>query len=355
MYPTLDLTLIWALLIATAVFLYVCLDGFDLGIGILFPAVRGKADRDVMVNSVAPMWDGNETWLILGGGGLLAVFPVAYAVVMPALYMPVILMLLALVFRGVSFEMRFRVDTPRAQRWWDRAFSWGSYAAALCQGIMLGALVQGVHVEGHAYAGGWWDWLTPFSAFTGASVVAGYGLLGACWLIWRTEGALQALARRQAWRLGIATLACIAVVSAAMPFLQPAFRARWLTVPNVLYAAPIPILVGLLAWLLFTALRRADRRAHSGETTEQRGRLGHDGIPFLCALGLFLLSYVGLGISVWPYAVPPTLSIYDAAASRSSQAFLLVGAAVLIPVVLGYTGYVYWLFRGKVRAGAGYH
>jgi len=167
MYPTLDLTLIWALLIATAVFLYVCLDGFDLGIGILFPAVRGKADRDVMVNSVAPMWDGNETWLILGGGGLLAVFPVAYAVVMPALYMPVILMLLALVFRGVSFEMRFRVDTPRAQRWWDRAFSWGSYAAALCQGIMLGALVQGVHVEGHAYAGGWWDWLTPFSALPG--------------------------------------------------------------------------------------------------------------------------------------------------------------------------------------------
>ncbi len=350
-----DLTLIWALLIATAVFLYVCMDGFDLGIGILFPAVRGKADRDVMVNSVAPVWDGNETWLILGGGGMLAVFPVAYAVIMPALYMPVILMLLALVFRGVSFEMRFRVDTKAAQLWWDRAFSWGSYVAGFCQGIMLGALVQGIQVEDNAYAGGWWDWLTPFSVFTGVSVVLGYGLLGACWLVWRTEGALQAMARRQAWRLGVATLACIGVVSAIMPFLQPAFRARWLTWPNMLYAAPVPILVALLAWLLFTALARADRRAHGPETDEQRGRLSHDGVPFVCALGLFLLSYAGLGISLWPYAVPPTLSIYDAAASHSSQAFLLVGASVLIPVILIYTVYVYWLFRGKVRADAGYH
>ena len=350
-----DLTLIWAVLIVTAVFLYVCLDGFDLGVGILFPAMRDKVDRDVMVNSVAPVWDGNETWLVLGGGGLLAVFPVAYAVVMPALYMPMILMLLALVFRGVSFEMRFRVDSRPSQLWWDRAFSWGSYVAASCQGIMLGALVQGIRVESNAYAGSWWDWLTPFSAFTGVSVVVGYGLLGACWLIWRTEGALQAAARRHARRLGIATLGCIGIVSAIMPFLQSAFRARWLTIPNLYYAAPVPILVVVLAWLLFTALDRAESRAHSGETAEQRGQLWHDGVPFICALGLFLLSYVGLGISVWPYAVPPTLTIYNAAASHSSQAFLLVGAMVLIPLILAYTAFVYWLFRGKVRADAGYH
>ena len=346
---------IWAFIIATAVFLYVCMDGFDLGLGILFPVVHGKEDRDVMVNSVAPVWDGNETWLVLGGGGLLAVFPLAYAVIMPALYMPVILMLLALVFRGVSFEMRFRAETTRGQFWWDHAFAGGSYVASFCQGIMLGALVQGIRTENNAYAGGWWDWLTPFSVFTGVAVVIGYGLLGACWLIWRTEGTLQAEARRFAHRLAVATLGCIGVISAIMPFLQPAFRERWLTWPNVLYASPVPILVALLALCLFVSLRRADRRAHSGETEEQRGRLSHDGVPFLCALGLFLLCYAGLGISMWPLIVPPDITIWEASAARSSQVFLLVGAAVLIPVILAYTAYVYWLFRGKIRADAGYH
>ena len=350
-----DLTFIWAVIIAAALFLYVCMDGFDLGLGILFPAVRGKEERDVMVNSVAPVWDGNETWLILGGGGLFAVFPIAYGIVMPALYMPLIIMLLALVFRGVSFEMRFRVETKRSQRWWDRAFSWGSYAAALCQGIMLGAVVQGIKISGYAYAGGWWDWLTPYSVFTGLATVAGYGLLGACWLIWRTEGDLQRTARHLARRLAFATLGCIAAISLAMPFLQPAFRARWFTVPNIFYAAPVPVLVAVLAWLLFTALAQADRRADSGESADVRAGLWHDGVPFLCALGLFLLSFVGLGISLWPMAVPPSLTIWEAAAAPSSQAFLLVGAAVLIPIILIYTGYSYWLFRGKVRADAGYH
>ncbi|ONF48749.1 cytochrome d ubiquinol oxidase subunit II [Methylobacterium radiotolerans] len=336
---SLDLTLIWALLIATAVFLYVVMDGFDLGVGILFPAVRGKADRDVMVNTVAPVWDGNETWLILGGGGLFAVFPLAYATILPALYMPLILMLLALVFRGVAFEMRFRAASPRSQRTWDRSFSWGSYVATFCQGICLGALVQGIRVEGRAYTGGWWDWLTPFSVLTGAALVAGYGLLGACWLIWKTQGDLQLRAYRLARRLGSVTLAAIVVVSAAMPILSEAFRARWLSWPNLALAAPVPALVALLAWRFFVAL---DRRA---EVT-----------PFLCALGLFLMSYVGLGISLWPMIVPPAISIWDAATHPSSQAFLLAGAVVLVPMVLAYTGYVYWLFRGKVAAGApGYH
>lgn len=357
---SLDLTLIWALIIATAVFLYVVMDGFDLGLGILFPVVRGKPERDVMVNTVAPVWDGNETWLVMGGGGLLAVFPLAYAIILPALYMPVILMLLALVFRGVSFEMRFRAATAQGQLWWDRAFSWGSYVAAFLQGVMLGALVQGIRVADGAYAGGWWDWLTPFSVFTGVAVVIGYGLLGACWLVWRTEGALQAEARRFARGLGVATLACIVAVSAAMPFLQPSFRDRWFTLPNLVLAAPVPILVALLGWALFRALGAADRRANAeeggaGEGTERRGRLAHDGMPFLCALGLFGLSYAGLGVSMWPLIVPPDITIWQAAAAPSSQLFLLVGAAVLIPVILAYTGYVYWLFRGKVRADQGYH
>lgn len=335
---SIDLTLIWALLIATAVLLYVVMDGFDLGVGILFPAERARADRDVMVNSVAPVWDGNETWLVLGGGGLFAVFPLAYATILPALYMPLILMLLALVFRGVSFEMRFRARTPVGETWWDRAFSWGSFAAAFLQGICLGALVQGIRVEGRAYAGGWWDWLTPFSVLTGVALVVGYGLLGACWLIWKTDGALQARCRNYARVLGFATLGFIAVISVMMVIQSPAFRERWLTLPNMLYAAPVPVLVALLAWRFHRALGR-----------------GEDVVPFLCALGFFVVSYIGLGISMWPMIVPPSITIWQAATHPSSQAFLLVGAAVLIPVILVYTGYVYWLFRGKVRHGEGYH
>jgi cytochrome d ubiquinol oxidase subunit II len=350
-----DLTVIWAALLATAVFLYVCMDGFDLGLGILFPWLRDKADRDVMVNSVAPVWDGNETWLVMGGGGLLAVFPLAYAVILPALYMPIILMLLALIFRGVSFEMRFKAETPRAQLWWDRAFSWGSYGAAICQGIALGALVQGIRVEGSAYAGGWWDWLTPFSLFTGVALVAGYALLGACWLVFKTEGDLQDRARGLARLLGVVTLVCIALVSLAMPFLQPAFRERWFVLPNLLYAAPVPLLVALLAWRFFRAVSESERHWNEGRRATEQEVLWHDGQPFLCALGMFLLSYAGLGISLWPMIVPPSITIWDAAASPQSQRFLLVGAAVLIPMILIYTGYVYWLFRGKVRPGAGYH
>ncbi|MBL6455746.1 cytochrome d ubiquinol oxidase subunit II [Belnapia sp. T6] len=334
---------IWAFLIATAVFLYVCMDGFDLGVGILFPWIRGQEDRDVSVNTIAPVWDGNETWLIMGGAGLFAVFPLAYATIMPALYMPIILMLLALIFRGVSFEMRFRAETEGQRLAWDRAFSWGSYAATLCQGLALGAFVQGIEVEERAYAGGWWDWLTPFSCLTAAALVVGYGLLGACWLVWKTEGELQDQARTLARRLGWLTLACIALVSAIMPFLQPEFRDRWFAFPAILAALPVPLLVVWLGWRMFRAL---------GETD---GHPWRDGLPFLCALGLFFLAYTGLGISMWPMMVPPEITIWDAAAPRDSQLFLLVGAAVLIPIILAYTGYVYWLFRGKVKHGEGYH
>ncbi len=346
---------IWALLIATAVFLYVCMDGFDLGVGILFPWMPAKEDRDVAVNSVAPVWDGNETWLVLGGGGLLAVFPLAYATILPALYMPLIVMLLALIFRGVAFEMRFRADTRSQRRFWDGSFSGGSVVAGFTQGIAVGAFVQGIAVEDRAYAGGWWDWLTPFSVLTGLAVVAGYGLLGACWLYWKTEDALQARMRGLARGFGVLTLLFIVLVSLIMPFLQPEFRERWFSLPWMLLALPVPVLVVLFAWRLFRALAEAEGAAPAETPTEERRMVWRDGIPFLCALGLFLLSYLGLGISLWPMMVPPELTIWDAAAPRESQLFLLVGAAVLIPVILAYTAYVYWLFRGKVRAGAGYH
>jgi cytochrome d ubiquinol oxidase subunit II len=332
------LPLIWAVLIAVAVFAYVVLDGFDLGVGILFPAVHGHKERDVMVNSVAPVWDGNETWLVLGGGGLFAVFPLAYAILLPALYMPLTIMLLALIFRGVAFEMRFRARHDREQKRWDRSFMGGSYVAAFSQGIALGAFVQGIKVSGRAYAGGWWDWLTPFSLMTGFALVAGYGFLGACWLIWKTEGELQDRFRHLAARLGWTTLAFIGAVSLAMLFLSTPFRDRWLTLPRAAGAALVPLILLGLAWLFFAALK-------------QRRELA----PFLYALGFFLLAYVGLGVSLWPMMVPPNVTIQAAAAPPATQSFLLWGASVLIPVILIYTGYVYWLFRGKVQVGVGYH
>ena len=334
----LDLPLIWAGLLAFAVLAYVVLDGFDLGVGILFVVEREDKDRDVMVNSVAPMWDGNETWLVLGGGGLFAVFPLAYATIMPALYPVIIAMLLALVFRGVAFEFRFRASSRRGRLGWDLAFSLGSTIAALCQGLALGGLLQGVKVENRAYAGGWWDWLTGFTVLCGLAVVAGYALLGACWLVWRTEGPLQQRCRRHARTLGVVVLAFIAVVSLWTPMLNPSFFPRWFGWPGVALTAPVPLLVVLLAWGFWRGLS-----------------LKHDLTPFLCALGWFVLCFAGLGISMYPLIVPPSISIWQAAAPPASQGFLLVGAVVLLPIILAYTGYSYWLFRGKVGHETHYH
>jgi cytochrome bd ubiquinol oxidase subunit II len=331
-----DYPFIWAGLIAFAVLAYVILDGFDLGIGILFPFFKGEKDRDVMMNSVAPVWDGNETWLVLGGGGLFAVFPLAYAIIMPALYAPIIIMLLALVFRGVAFEFRWK--TKRAQYIWDIAFAGGSLVATFAQGVALGALVQGIPVEGRAYAGGWWDWLTPFSLMTGVALVVGYALLGACWLIYKTEGALQDKAYTAAKLTGAGTLGLIAIVSLWTPFLNPAFMERWLTFPQIIYTSPVPLLVLASAWMLFTGI--AKRR---------------DLQPFLAALALFVISYIGLGISFYPYMVPRSVTIWDAAGPDDSLKFLLVGTIVLVPLILTYTAWSYWVFRGKVSSEGGYH
>lgn len=331
-----DLAFVWAGLIAFAVLTYVVLDGFDLGIGILFPTGRCRDDRDVMMNAVAPVWDGNETWLVLGGGGLFAVFPLAYAVVMPALYMPITLMLLALVFRGVAFEFRWR--TERWKGVWDAAFFGGSTLAALCQGIALGALVQGIEVQGRAYAGGWWDWLTPFSVLTGVALVAGYALLGATWLVLKTEGPLQERMRGYAFRLGIVTLAFIGAVSLLTPFQDPAYFQRWFSLPGSLYTFAVPVLLLGTTWLLYSGLRRQS-----------------DLQPFLATLGMFVLSFIGIGISFYPMMVPPGLTIAEAAAPDESLGFALVGALILIPIILAYTAYAYWVFRGKVRVGEGYH
>ncbi|SDG03622.1 MULTISPECIES: cytochrome d ubiquinol oxidase subunit II [Thalassobaculum] len=331
-----DLALIWALLIATAVLLYVVLDGFDLGIGLVFPFLSDEGERDVAMNTVAPVWDGNETWLVLGGGGLFAVFPLAYAVLMPAVYAPVTAMLLGLVFRGVAFEFRWK--TVRWKRVWDWSFTLGSLVAALSQGIILGALVQGIEVENRAYAGGWWDWLTPFSLLCGVAVAIGYALLGATWLVMKTEDGVRDHGFRIAWPAAIGTVVMVGAVSLWTPFLDPVYMERWFSLPWLLWAAPVPVLTGLtvlsLGWGL---LRRRDYQ------------------PFISAQILFVLCFVGLGISFYPNIVPPSVSIWDAAAPDESLGFLLVGTAVLLPIILAYTIYAYSVFRGKVRAGEGYH
>jgi len=332
------LPIIWAGLIAFAVMAYVVLDGFDLGVGILFAAERDYEERSVMVNAIAPMWDGNETWLILGGGGLFAVFPLAYAVIMPAMYPTIIAMLLALIFRGVAFEFRFRAETINGRWWWDLAFFLGSTLAAFAQGLTLGGLLQGVKVTGRAYAGGWWDWLDGFTLLCGVAVVAGYALLGATFLIWRTEGAMQRQNRRIAEALGFLVLAFIVVVSLWTPFLNPIFYHRWFGWPGIALTAPVPVLMALLVvWFWLGILRE------------------HHLTPFLCVVAWFVLCFAGLGISLWPMLVPPSITIWQAAAPPSSQMFLLVGALVLIPIILAYTAYSYWVFRGKVGAGTSYH
>jgi cytochrome bd ubiquinol oxidase subunit II len=337
MSGAIDIATIWAFIIAFAVFVYVVMDGFDLGLGILFPLFPNKADRDVIMNSVAPVWDGNETWLVLGGGGLMAAFPLAYAILMPALYTPVIAMLVGLIFRGVAFEFRWRTRRSERNRW-DLAFAGGSLLAALAQGIALGAILQGVRVEGRHYAGGWWDWLTPFSILTGLAIVIGYALLGATWLVMKTEAQVRDKAYRLSWYLLFGMLGAIGAVSIATPFLSVQYAQRWFTWPNVILTAPVPIAVAAVTAMLLRSLaNRQDYR------------------PFFLSLLLFAISYAGLGISMYPYIVPQSITIWQAASPASSQIFMLFGVAVLIPLILGYTAWAYWVFRGKVRPESGYH
>ena len=327
---------IWAILIATAVVMYVILDGFDLGIGILLPFRKSEAERDTSINTVAPFWDGNETWLILGGRGLWVAFPKAYAVIMPAHYLPIIVMLLALIFRGVSFE--FRVVAKPHHRRWDFAFAAGSIIAAFAQGVVLGGLIQGLTVADEKFAGGTFDWATPFALMCGVGLVAGYALLGATWLIARTEGELQETSRRQARGLLLVVLAFILIVSLWTPLTFERIQERWFSTPNIYFLWPVPLLTAAVAFL---AWRGIERKA---EYT-----------PFIASVLLFLLCYLGLAISTYPYIVPPTMTVQQAAAVPESQIFSLIGVVFMLPIILGYTVFVYWTFRGKVRLGEGYH
>lgn len=332
-----DLPVIWAIIIFFGVFMYVVMDGFDLGIGMLFPFVPDRHDRDVMMNTVAPVWDGNETWLVLGGAGLLAAFPLAYSIILSGLYLPLIFMLLGLIFRGVAFEFRFKAR-EHERHIWDKAFIGGSVTAAFFQGVALGAFLQGIPVTGRTYAGGPFDWLAPFPLLSGVGVMIAYTLLGSTWLIMKTEGDLQKRMIHVARPFSLMLLGAIGVVSVWTPLTHPEVAARWFSFPNLLYFAPVPLLVGVgIIWLL-RSLKGAPHRS-----------------PFVAALGLIFLGYTGMAISIWPNIVPPFITIWTASSPPQSQSFALVGTLFILPFILGYTVWSYHVFRGKVRVGEGYH
>ncbi|HET8584716.1 MAG TPA: cytochrome d ubiquinol oxidase subunit II [Casimicrobiaceae bacterium] len=332
----LDLVPVWTVILAASVFMYVLLDGFDLGVGILFAFIRDDHERTLMMNSVAPIWDGNETWLIMGGMGLLAAFPLAFAIIIPAVYFPILLMLLGLIFRGVAFE--FRLKKSSQQHWWDASFFGGSAIATFFQGVVLGMYVEGFTVSGRVFSGTSFDWFGPFPLLTGVGLLFGYTLLGATWLVMKTEGRLQQHARNLALVALYGVLAFIAMVSVWTPLMHGEIAQRWFSTPNIFYLALVPIVTAIIAFVTWRALRRDS-----------------DYVPFIGAMGLFVMCYLGLGISLFPYIVPYAVTLWDAAATPSTQMFLLIGTLFLLPIIFTYLGWSYYVFRGKVSAEVGYH
>ncbi|RXJ16557.1 cytochrome d ubiquinol oxidase subunit II [Lelliottia nimipressuralis] len=333
-----DLSIIWFVIIVFATLMYIVMDGFDLGIGILFPTTRDADDRDVMVNSVAPVWDGNETWLVLGGAALFGAFPLAYAVIIDALTIPLTLMLIGLIFRGVAFEFRFKA-TPAHRPFWDKAFIGGSILATFSQGVVVGAVINGFSVTERVYSGGPFDWFTLFNLFCGVGLTVAYALLGATWLVMKSENPLQGKMRGVSKKLLLALLAVIAVISLWTPLAHPAIAERWFTLPNLWFLLPVPLLVLVLSGWAWKKLNDSD--SHNA--------------PFVLTLGLIFLGFSGLGISIWPYIIPPSITLWQAAAPPQSQGFMLVGALLIIPIILVYTFWSYYVFRGKVQHGEGYH
>lgn len=329
----LDLPVIWGLLISTAIFLYVFLDGFDLGVGIIFPFAPTDDCRQKMMNSIAPFWDGNETWLVLGGGGLFAAFPVAYAILMPAFYLPVILMLMGLIFRGVAFEFHFKASSESQKRIWDYSFHFGSLLAAFMQGVILGNFVQGVEVDGRNFAGGALDWANGFSIITGLALVFGYSLLGSTWLIMKTSGQTQVWSRKVGSYVLIFVGLAMFTISVAMPFIDERIYKLWFSTPNFYNLLPIPIVSLFIYIFLWSSLKK-----------------DFENTPFFLTIALFLLCYVGLGISIWPWVVPFEFTLWEAAATSTSQSLLLVGTVVFLPLILCYTAYCYYIFRGKTTS-----
>lgn len=332
-----DLPLIFGIIIATAVFLYVFLDGFDLGIGIIFPFAPSDKCRDRMMNSIAPFWDGNETWLVMGGGGLFAAFPLAYAILMPAFYIPIIAMLLGLIMRGVAFEFRFKAS-EKTKHFWDYIFHFGSLAAAFFQGSILGAFVQGVGVDARNFSGSPFDWASSFSIMTGIALIFGYALLGSTWLIMKTEDVTQSWSRKVASYVLVFVAIFMVLVSAIMPLLNERVKEFWFSAPNIYYLSSLPLITTFLLFVLWRDLKNYKR--------EYR--------PFLISIGIFLMGYLGMAISIYPWIIPFQYDIWQAAASPEGLSLMLVGVLPLLPIILGYTGYCYYVFRGKASYDKSY-
>jgi cytochrome d ubiquinol oxidase subunit II len=321
---------IWFFIIGLVLVLYVVLDGFDLGVGILSLFEGREQRRGMMMASLGSVWDANETWLVLLGGALFGAFPVVYGVVLHALYVPILLMIFGLIFRGIAFEFR---EHASRKLWWNAAFGGGSLVAAASQGLVLGALLEGIEVRGGQFAGGVWDWLSPFSLLIVLGVVAGYTLLGAAYLVLKTEGDLQ---RRAAQRARIAawlTVLAGAGVTVWTPLLYDYIAQKWFSPPTLYYLTPLPLFAAFAFFMLLRALRR-----------------GYEHTPFLWSLAIFVTSFIGLALSLYPYIVPPYLTVTDAAASGKTLVFMLAGIGMLIPIMLVYNGYQYLVFRGKVRS-----
>ncbi len=333
-----DLPLLWAGIVAFAVFMYVILDGFDLGIGILFPFAPSDACRNKMINSIAPFWDGNETWLILGGVAIFAAFPVAYSILMPAFYLPIMLMVASLILRGVAFEFQFKAHTHFTNKMWGYIFHFGSIVAAFFQGVMLGTFVQGVEISGQVYSGDGFEWLTPFSLMSGTAVIFGYALLGSNWLILKADGKTQSWARKCSIYVSFYILGFMGLVSLWMPYINKNIKELWFSYPNIAYLSPVPILVIIVFILHERALTK-----------------GSEYPPFILSILLFVLNYFGIAISIWPWIVPYQIDIWQASASPESQSILVVGVLALLPMILGYTAYSYYVFRGKVSEKSFYN
>lgn len=334
--PYIDLPLVWVLILGLAIFLYVLLDGFDLGVGILFPFAPSCEGRDRMMQSVAPFWDSNQTWLVMGGGGLFAAFPLAYGVLLSAFYIPLIAMLLSLIFRGIAFEFRFKAS-DKERFLWDYAFHFGSLGAAFFQGCVLGSFVQGVTVVDRHFAGGSFDWATGFSLMVGIALVFGYALLGATWLIMKTEGELQQWARKSASYVMIYVAGFMALVSLFMPLLRAEVAARWFSFPKFWFLLPVPLITAILFMTLLVSLKER-----------------HESTPFMTTIMLFVMGYIGLAVSFYPWVVPFEITIWEAAANAKSLSLMLVGAVIVLPCILGYTALSYYVFKGKVRDEEGF-
>jgi cytochrome d ubiquinol oxidase subunit II len=326
-----NITIIWAGIIALGLFMYVALDGFDLGVGLIFPFFPEDRERDLMMHSIEPVWDGNETWLVLGGAGLFAAFPLVYSIALSALYLPIIFMLIGLIFRGVSFEIRGKAKSTK--NLWNVSFWFGSAGATFFQGVILGAYLQGIPIAHDSFSGDAFFWLTPFSMLAGFGLMFTYALLGCCWLVLKTEGDLQRRLHQLVWPLTVILLLFMAVISVWTPLADATVAKRWFSAPLLYRLMPVPFLVLICAACMYVAVKRR-----------------HDAAPFFLALMLVLLGYIGLLVSIWPYAIPTSLTLWEAAAPHSSQVFTLVGAAIIIPIILIYTTAGYWVFRGKVVA-----